>query len=105
MPMDNSDAMARLMRDFKFFLSGETPSQLDFASAPLLEGWRAVVVHPKFEQQPLLPILLLIGRVLAHPHHLDGRMIHTSQLIWLAYDRTWARTWNRVYRLGKRADD
>jgi hypothetical protein len=63
------------------------------------------VLQSKFEQQPLLPVLLLIGRVTAHPCHLDGRMIRTSQLIWLAHDRTWARTWNRVYRLGRRADD
>jgi hypothetical protein len=49
--------------------------------------------------------LVLVGNVAGHPHLTDGRSIRTSQLIWLDRDRKWARTWNRVYRLGERANN
>ncbi|KOY09306.1 hypothetical protein WN73_05150 [Bradyrhizobium sp. CCBAU 45394] len=57
------------------------------------------------QQDLMLSVLILVGRVTKHPQHSDARTIRTSQLIWLDRNRRWARTWNRIYRLGDRADD
>jgi hypothetical protein len=96
MTTEEEDAGARLRRAFETYLTGETPAAAEMAQAPLLENWRVVVVH-------LLPVL--VGRVSAHPLLGDTGRLRTSQLIWLDRNRQWARTWNRVYRLGERAGD
>lgn len=105
MSADDSDVNAQLERDFESYLKGEGPSPAEIASAPLLESWRAVVVHIKREQAPLSMVQVLVGRVAGHPRLPDARTVRTSQLIWLDRNRQWARTWNRIYRLGERADD
>jgi hypothetical protein len=105
MSTDDIDATAQLKRDFESYLKGEEPSPLELACAPLLESWRAVVMPFKRERGPSPMVLLLAGRVTGHPRLSDGRTIRTSQLIWLDRDRKWARTWNRIYRLGDRTDD
>ena len=63
------------------------------------------IVPIKREGDPLRMLPVLVGSVAGHPQLGDSRMIRTSQLIWLDRNRKWARTWNRVYRLGEPAGD
>jgi hypothetical protein len=105
MSVDENDGMARLRRAFASYLKGEMPSRLELEGAPLLENWRASVMHVNRTSDPLHLILVLAGNVTGHPHLADNQTIWTSQLVWLDRHRQWARTWNRVYRLGKPADD
>jgi hypothetical protein len=105
MSTDDIDATAQLKRDFESYLKGAEPSPLELACAPLLEGWRATVLQFRRERGPLPTVLVLVGRVTGHPRLSDARVIRTSQLIWLDRNRKWARTWNRIYRLGDRTDD
>jgi hypothetical protein len=105
MLIDEQDAKAKLQRAFESYLNGETPSPLELAQAPLLENWRVAVVHIKRDADPLCMLPVLVGRVAGHPQVGDSRTIRTSQLVWLDRNRQWARTWNRVYRLGERARD
>lgn len=106
MSTDDIDATSRLKPDFESYLKGEEPTPLELTCAPLLESWRATVVHQFTRERDSLPLLLvLVGRVSGHPRLTDGSTIHTSQLIWLDRKHKWARTWNRVYRLGERANE
>ncbi|MFI5002537.1 MAG: DUF6634 family protein [Reyranellales bacterium] len=105
MSIEEEDTKARLRRAFESYLDGETPPPLELARAPLLENWRATIVHIKCEGDPLRMLPVLVGSVAGHPRLGEGRTIRTSQLIWLDRNRKWARTWNRVYRLGERAGD
>jgi hypothetical protein len=102
MSIEEEDAKARLQRTFESYLNGETPPP-ELAQAPLLENWRVTIVHIKRGGDPLRMIPVLVGSVAGHPQLGDSRTIRTSQLIWLDRNRKWARTWNRVYRLGERA--
>ncbi len=103
MSIEEEDAKARLQRTFESYLNGETPPPPELAQAPLLENWRVTIVHIKRGGDPLHMIPVLVGSVAGHPQLGDSRTIRTSQLIWLDRNRKWARTWNRVYRLGERA--
>jgi hypothetical protein len=105
MSTDDIDPTAQLKRDFESYLKGGEPSPLELARAPLLEGWRATVLQFRRERGPLPTVLVIVGRVAGHPLHSDARTIRTSHLIWLDRNRKWARTWNRIYRLGARTDD
>lgn len=103
--IEEQDAKARLQRAFSSYLSGETPPPPELAQAPLLENWRVAIVHVKGDADPLRLLAVLAGSVTGHPQLGDTRTIRTSQLIWLDRNRQWARTLNRVYRLGGRAGD
>ena len=61
----------------------------ELSEAPLLEGW-AVTSRP---------VLCLVGAVTGHPL-LDGPFCRTSDLWAFAPTVGWARTLNRLYRLG-----
>jgi hypothetical protein len=98
-------AAAQLKHKFASYLRGEVPSPLELAQAPLLENWRAVILQLAHEGDPLCCVLVLKGSVAGHPKLGEARAMRTSQLIWLDRNRHWARTWNRVYRLGKPAGD
>jgi hypothetical protein len=105
MSTDENDPAAQRKRHFESFLEGGEPSANELARAPLLENWRATVMRFDRKRDPLPVVLVLVGCVTGHPGFGDARTIHTSQLIWLDRNRKWARTWNRVYRLGDRIDD
>jgi hypothetical protein len=105
MSIEEQNAKAQLRREFESYLKGEKPSPLELERAPLLQNWRAAVMHFTYGADPLCMVLVLVGSVTGHPQHADSRAIRTSQLIWLDRDRNWARTWNRIYRLGERASD
>lgn len=103
MSIDESDAGTQLQRNFEIYLTGEEPPPQALVRAPLLENWRAVVMQFGLASASLR--MVLMGSVTNHPLLDEGKTIHTSQLIWLDRNRTWARTWNRVYRLGEPVDD
>ena len=102
---DENDPAVLLKNHFESFLGGGEPSADELACAPLLENWRATDTQLNNEQDSLPMGLVLVGRVTGHPGLGDARSIRTSQLIWLDRKHKWARTWNRIYRLGKRIDD
>jgi hypothetical protein len=104
MSIEEQEAQAELRHTFESYLRGETPSPLDLAPAPLLANWRVLVVQIKRDAEEFM-FPVLFGSVTGHPEHGDIRSLRTSRLIWLDRDRGWARTWNRVYRLGERAAD
>ncbi|MGK7062864.1 DUF6634 family protein [Bradyrhizobium sp. 1050_B9_N1_2] len=99
MAIEEKDAEAQLKRDFECYLRGEEPSSQQLTHAPLLKNWRAVTMQFRAASDSLR--MVLRGSVVNHPLLDDDKSIHTSQLIWLDRDRKWARTWNRVYRLGE----
>jgi hypothetical protein len=102
---EEEHAMEQLKRDFESYMRGDVPSPLELECAPALENWRAVFVHVARKEDPKAMLLVLAGIVAGHPQHPDGTAIRTSQLIWLDRNRRWARSWNRVYRLGARGND
>jgi hypothetical protein len=102
MSIEEENEMVQLKRDFESYMKGEEPSLLELERAPMLESWRAIFVHVARKEDPQAMVLVLVGSVAGHPKHPDGIRIHTSQLIWLDRNRQWARSWNRVYRLGAR---
>lgn len=105
MPPEDPDAATKLRRDFESYLKGGEPSSPELACAPLLESWRTTVLRFSRERDPWPTVLVLLGRVTGHPQLYDTATIRTSPLIWLDRNRRWARTWNRVYRLGTRTTE
>ena len=105
MSTEERNAMVQLKCDFESYMKGEEPSSIELERAPVLENWRAVFVNSARGEDPLGILLVLVGSVAGHPQHSDGTTIRTSQLIWFDRNRKWARTWNRVYRLGARVND
>ncbi|MGU3421811.1 DUF6634 family protein [Methylobacterium sp. D54C] len=71
---------------------GEYPSAAELACAPLLEDWEV----------GLRPVSALVGRVTQHPGFPAGRLVRTSE-VYASDRRTWARTYSRLYRLGRPA--
>lgn len=84
--------LARLRAVLQRLARGEGPSADELASAPRLEGW---TLHA------LGPYPILAGVVTGHPRLLDNEWIRTSPVVWLAEDRTAARTVSRWYNLGQ----
>jgi hypothetical protein len=102
---DEINATGQLKLDFESYLKGEEPPYFELACAPLLERWRVTLMQLKLEDGALPSVFVLVGYVTGHPRYTSARTIHTSQLIWLDRDRKWARTWNRLYRLGDSTED
>jgi hypothetical protein len=75
---------------------GEGPGAAELKRAPLLDSWAVA-------DRAGLPVLT--GIVTGHPRLPDRWWIQTSPLVWLAEDRTAARTISRWYRLGSRLED
>jgi hypothetical protein len=85
----------RLARDLADIARGHHPGEDLLAAAPLITNWRVVAV-PAMEPA-------LTGLVHRHPTIADGHVAVTSRLLALDIDAGWARTWSRVYRLGRAA--
>lgn len=64
---------------------------------PRLDDW-CVVLAPDGQQH-------LVGQVWGHPRLIDGRTVITSPLVWIAEDRSAARTRNTLYALGRAFGD
>lgn len=105
MSIEDDDTTVQLKRAVESYLKGTEPSPAELARAPLLEHWHSTFMCFASERGPLRLIVVLVGRVTGHPRVGDARRIRTSQLIWLDRHRKWARTWNRVYRLGERGSE
>ena len=95
--MMNEDRRAKAAADLENALldtlryeAGEVPSARELADAPVLSQW--------FVQTARDGVLLLAGDCIGHPR-LGSQWITTSPLIYIAKDRTWARTRSRLYRL------
>lgn len=71
---------------------GGYPSFEELASAPLLEDW----------EFGMRPVAALVGRVTHHPDFPTSRRVCTSE-VYVSDRRTWARTYSRLYRLGRPA--
>ena len=78
-----------LAADLRRLAAAGMPSAAELSEAPLLEGW-AVTSRP---------VMCLVGAVTGHPL-LDGPFCRTSDLWAFAPTVGWARTLNRLYRLG-----
>jgi hypothetical protein len=81
----------RLVPVLRRLEQGEGPTADELAGAPVLRGW-IVELGPDAAS--------LAGIVEGHPRLADGAWIVTSPLVWIADDRTAARTVSRWYRLG-----
>lgn len=92
---DRRDTQGRL-RDLADALDaaedGEYPSAEELAAAPVLEEW----------EFGMRPVAALVGRVTHHPDFPPGRRVRTSE-VYVSDRRTWARTYSRLYRLGRPA--
>jgi hypothetical protein len=98
--MENETAQRK--RDFGCYLKGKEPSSLELQNAPTLENWSTAIGHSGRAEDHLSLLMVLQGSVSGHPSLPDGHVIHTSQVIWFDRNQKWARTWNRLYRLGAR---
>ena len=84
------NALARLARDIEDYQEGLQPDAEELAAAPLLDDWRlgkriAIALH---------------GTTYDHPVLAGLRNVATSELYFLDAEGRWARTFNRLYRLG-----
>ena len=86
---------ARLASDLKRILAGEAPTAAELDVAPLLDGWMPAAT--------LAPTIA--GAVHGHPLLGTRPCIETTPLYVIDFDRGWARTWNRFYRLSASADE
>lgn len=90
------DFREQLMRLAAMTSMTDTPTPGELAAAPLLEGWSLARVQGDVG-------LALVGSVTGHPRLGDRPAIVTSELQALDFDRRWARTRSRFYRLGRAA--
>jgi hypothetical protein len=84
------NALERLAQDIKDYQEGLRPDAEELAGAPLLDDWRlgkriAIALHGTTYDHPVLP---------------GPRNVATSELYFLDAEGQWARTFNRLYRLG-----
>lgn len=70
----------------------EYPPSDELDAAPVLEDWELGV----------RPVVALLGCVDGHPGFTTGRRVRTSE-VYASDRRTWARTYSRLYRLGRPA--
>jgi hypothetical protein len=68
------------------------PSDVDLAEAPVLNDWSFYGIS-------------LMGTVFGHPTIPTGHWCYTSVVLAISADRTWARTMNRFYWLGRLMTD
>ena len=95
---DPARALAKsraLADDLARLAAGNGPTPADFADAPILDRWAfGAMLQP-----------VLIGSVVGHPRLGNRPSIHTTPLFAMdATHESWARTWSRFYRLGRRLD-
>jgi hypothetical protein len=78
------------------------PSAFELAHAARLENW--LVVHAcELTRNDLAGDMSLIGYIMGHPKHADGKLIRTATLVWLDSRGKWARTKDIIWRLGERS--
>jgi len=96
--LDADDTFRRAQRladDLRRIAAGELPTAADLADAPIIDHWSLA----------LRSETSLVGVISGHPAIGHLRPGATTSLFAFAPDRSWARTWSRYYRLGRRAGD
>lgn len=86
---------------------GHAPRSTQLARAPLLEKWHVNLVCERIETPSCILLknaMSLTGHVTGHPQRADGELVTTSRLVWLDRNGKWARTKQRLYRLGDRSN-
>ena len=73
------------------FAAGAQPTVDDLASAPVIDLW----------QPAYRAVHVLTGVVARHPHVAHGRAAATSEIFAIDVDAGWARSWSRLYALGR----
>lgn len=86
--------LERVVTDLKAISAGMAPTEANLGEAPTLIRWAHSV----------MPMPCLVGYVEDHPQLGDGRLISTSLLWCIDYERRWARTHSRWYALGQSID-
>src|SRR5262245_11046810 len=91
----NIDSLCRelekLTCDLRNLCQGGQPSEQDLQAGPLLDRWSF----------GFFPAPCLLGSISHHPIFGACPHIHTSELVLIDPDKRWARTWSKLYRLGK----
>lgn len=91
MSVDEAVRLESALAAFDRLIAGAPPTRDEVAAAPLLTGWRRMLV-PTSEPA-------LVGRVEDHPLLHGSRRIVTSRLLALDAAAGWGRCLNRLYRL------
>ncbi|MRI57172.1 hypothetical protein D8770_24960 [Methylobacterium sp. DB1607] len=94
--VDDAVRLESALAAFDRLIAGVPPAPEVLASAPLLTGWRRVLV-PMSEPA-------LVGQVEDHPLLSGSRRVVTSRLLVLNEAAGWGRCLNRLYRLESPAD-
>lgn len=82
---------ASLVADLQRYLSEGGPSPAELDAAPQMEGWSLV---------PSGNGVIIAGRISGHPRIGSHKYGHTAQIAALARDGNWARSLNRLWKLG-----
>ncbi len=85
--------------DYVIDLAMRLPGEEELQAVPLIEHWCALRINLAVGIHPCL-----IGHVTGHPRLRNGARTITSTLIRVEPTEGWARTWNRLYRLGAGGD-
>jgi hypothetical protein len=96
-----------LNHDIEGYFRCHVSQPIKLELAPRLDSWRLDFVYGRTETPSLFVLketMLLRGHVTAHPEHADGELIEIASLVWLDRYAKWARTRDRLYRLGRRSD-
>jgi hypothetical protein len=96
-----------LQLDVESYFKGHEPRSIELARAPLLNNRRVNLVCERFETPSVIVLnnaMSLSGHVTGHPERADGELVTTTRLVWLDRHGKWARTKQRLYRLGDRSN-
>ena len=92
-PREIAERARRLADDIELIARGDAPVPADLAVAPVLDRWRLVC-----RSTPSL-----VGIVSRHPNVGEGHRTLTSEVFALNTEHGLARTWSRLYVLGRSA--
>jgi hypothetical protein len=91
-----------LKPDIEHYFRGGLPSSVELARAALLKNWRVVLSCELTGNPPSLAgDMSLIGYVMGHPKHADGKLIRTATVVWLDRRAKWTRTRDIIWRLAR----
>jgi hypothetical protein len=84
------DKLTSLLFDIHDLQMGEIPRSMDLSAAPVIDQW----------SYGLVPARCIVGSRCGHSIVSNRTRVHTSQLVLVDPENSWARTWSRCYRLG-----
>jgi hypothetical protein len=86
-----------LRNDIEGYLRGEEPSMDAMTKGSRIDDWAAVISRGRDGGY----VMTLVGKVSDHPAISDGKVIETSQIVWLDRKNGWARSRSRLWLLGE----